>query len=292
MTFSGLITALITPFRDGALDEHALAELVEWQISEGVDGIVASGTTGESPTLSHEEHIRVVKICSEQSNGRVPIIAGTGSNSTAEAVALSRAAESGGADGLLLVTPYYNRPSEDGLYQHFKFIHDSVGIPILLYNIPGRSALDLSDPFMTRLFSDMERMIGVKDATGDLARVSTLRALAGMDICQLSGEDMTALAFNAMGGQGCISVTSNIVPGQLAEMHKAWFAGEHAKALAIHERLMPLHDALFCETNPVPVKYAAHLMGKCSDDIRLPLALPSRAHKKQIKEALEALHLL
>ncbi|MEA4837078.1 MAG: 4-hydroxy-tetrahydrodipicolinate synthase [Rhodospirillaceae bacterium] len=289
--FKGSITALITPFRNGVVDEAAFQSLVEWQIAEGTDGLVPCGTTGESPTLSHEEHNRVVSMCVEAAAGRVPVIAGAGSNSTNEAILLAKHAKESGATAALSVTPYYNKPTQEGLYLHFKAIHDAVDIPIVIYNIPGRSVIDMSVETMARL-AKLPNIVGVKDATNDLVRPVRTRLAAGPDFCQLSGEDATAVAFLANGGVGCISVTSNVAPGLCAALQDAWIAGDLAKVFVLRDRLAPLHDALFCETNPVPVKYAASLLGKCAPDARLPLAPISEAGKKRVEEAMKGAGLL
>lgn len=289
--FKGSITALITPFRNGVVDEAAFQSLVEWQIAEGTDGLVPCGTTGESPTLSHEEHNRVVSMCVEAAAGRVPVIAGAGSNSTNEAILLAKHAKESGAAAALSVTPYYNKPTQEGLYLHFKAIHDAVDIPIVIYNIPGRSVIDMSVETMARL-AKLPNIVGVKDATNDLVRPVRTRLAAGPDFCQLSGEDATAVAFLANGGVGCISVTSNVAPGLCAALQDAWIAGDLAKVFVLRDRLAPLHDALFCETNPVPVKYAASLLGKCAPDARLPLAPISEAGKKRVEEAMKGAGLL
>lgn len=284
----GLFTALITPFKDGGVDARAFEELVEWQISQGVHGLVPCGTTGESPTLSHEEHKQVVEICIKVAAGRVPVMAGAGSNSTVEAIEFTRHAEKVGAALTLQVSPYYNKPTQEGLYQHFKAIHDASGIPMIIYNIPGRSVVNITDDTLARL-AELPRVAGIKDATGDLARVSTLRAKVGDRLALLSGEDMTTVGFNAMGGQGLISVTSNITPRQCADIQNACLASDYKKALQIHETLVPLHTALFAETNPIPVKFAAKLIGKCNGEIRLPLVAPSRAVQEQLASLLEHL---
>lgn len=289
--FKGSITALITPFRNGVVDEAAFQSLVEWQIAEGTDGLVPCGTTGESPTLSHEEHNRVVSMCVEAAAGRVPVIAGAGSNSTNEAILLAKHAKESGAAAALSVTPYYNKPTQEGLYLHFKAIHDAVDIPIIIYNIPGRSVIDMSVETMARL-AKLPNIVGVKDATNDLVRPVRTRLAAGPDFCQLSGEDATAVAFLANGGVGCISVTSNVAPGLCAALQDAWIAGDLAKVFVLRDRLALLHDSLFCETNPVPVKYAASLLGKCAPDARLPLAPISEAGKKRVEEAMKGAGLL
>jgi len=288
--FQGSITALITPLKDGALDETAFRRLVEWQIDQGTHGLVPCGTTGESPTLNHDEHRRVIELCIEAAAGRVPVIAGTGSNSTAEAVALTRHAKAAGADGALVVTPYYNKPTQEGLYLHFKAINDAADIPILIYNIPGRSVVDMSVETMARLFQ-LKNIVGVKDATANLARVSQQRAALGHEFIQLSGEDATALGFMAHGGVGCISVTANVAPALCSEFQLACLGGNFKRALEIQDRLMPLHEALFVESNPGPVKYAAEKLGLCLSATRLPLAPISAASRKRVDEAIAAVGL-
>ena len=269
--FQGSITALITPFKNGEVDAKAFQRLVEWQIDQGTHGLVPVGTTGESPTLTHEEHKQVIELCIEAAAGRVPVIAGTGSNSTSEAIALTRFAKEAGADGALVVTPYYNKPTQEGLYLHYKAINDAVDIPIIIYNIPGRSIVDMSVETMARLFK-LPNIAGLKDATANMSRVSQQRAAMGTEFVQLSGEDATALGFNAHGGQGCISVTANIAPALCSEFQLACLGSNFKRALEIQDRLMPLHDALFVESNPGPVKYAAEKLGLCSGETRLPLA--------------------
>jgi 4-hydroxy-tetrahydrodipicolinate synthase len=283
--FKGSITALVTPMQNGSLDEEAFRAFVEWQIEEGTHGLVPVGTTGESPTLSHEEHRRIVKICIEVADGRVPVIAGAGSNNTKEAIDLARFAEEAGADGLLVVTPYYNKPNQEGLYQHYKAINDAVGIPIFIYNIPPRSVIDMNVDTMARLF-ELKNIAGVKDATGKIDRISQQRHAMGADFIQLSGDDSTALAVMAHGGHGCISVTSNLAPKLLSEFQEACMAGDYAKALLYQDRLMPLHRALFLEPNPAGVKYALSVIGKMRDDVRLPLVRVSDAAKAEIREAM------
>ncbi|MDA7948257.1 MAG: 4-hydroxy-tetrahydrodipicolinate synthase [Hyphomicrobiaceae bacterium] len=285
MKFKGSFTALITPFKNGGIDEAAFQNLVNWQIEQGTHGLVPVGTTGESPTLSHEEHKRVVELCIETAAGRVPVIAGAGSNSTAEAVDFSRYAEKAGADGVLIVTPYYNKPTQEGLYQHYKAINDAIGIPIIIYNIPGRSVIDMSVDTMARLFK-LENVGGVKDATADMARTSQQRGAMGPDFNQLTGEDASALGFMAHGGDGAISVTANIAPAHCSEFQNACLSGDFGRALEIQDRLMPVHDAMFVESNPGPVKYAAERLGLCSSSTRLPLAPISDAAKKVVDEAL------
>jgi 4-hydroxy-tetrahydrodipicolinate synthase len=281
--FHGSIVALITPFRNGSIDEAALQSLVEWHVEQGTHGLVPVGTTGESPTLSHAEHRRVVELVIEAAARRLPVIAGAGSNSTAEAVSLATHAKAAGADGILVVTPYYNKPTQDGLYAHFKAIHDATDLPLLIYNIPGRSVVDMSIDTMAQL-ARLPNVIGVKDATADLGRPLHTRLACGSEFCQLSGEDITALAFLANGGDGCISVTANVTPRQCAEMHEAWQRGDAKEALAIHLRLTPLHKALFLETSPAPVKYAVARLGRCAPEVRLPLVPP----KAQTREAVDA----
>ena len=278
--FQGSITALITPFNDGKVDAEAFRKLVEWQIDQGTHGLVPCGTTGESPTLSHDEHREVVELCIEAASGRVPVIAGTGSNSTAEAVELTLHAKSAGADGVLVVTPYYNKPTQEGLYLHYKAINDCTDIPILIYNIPGRSVVDMTVDTMARLFK-LKNIVGVKDATANMARVSQQRAALGKDFVQLSGEDATALGFMAHGGQGCISVTANVAPALCSEFQLACLGGNFKRALELQDRLMPLHDALFVESNPGPVKYAASKLGLCNGETRLPLAPLAPASKTE-----------
>jgi 4-hydroxy-tetrahydrodipicolinate synthase len=289
--FKGSIVALLTPFRDGAVDEKAFQDFVDWQISQGTGALVPCGTTGESPTLSHAEHKRVVELCIEVAKGRVPVIAGAGSNSTEEAIELTRHAKEVGAEAALIVTPYYNKPSQEGLYQHYKAIHDAVELPIVIYNIPGRCVVDMSVATMARL-AKLPNVVGMKDATNDLARPLRTRAAIGPEFCMLSGEDATALAFLAQGGHGCISVTANVAPRACADMHQAWQRGEAAKAMQINERLLPLHDALFVETSPAPVKYAASLLGKSSADVRLPLVPASPAAQEAVRQAMRAAGLL
>ena len=284
-SFRGSFTALVTPFKKGGVDEKAFRGLVDWQIAEGTNGIVPVGTTGESPTLSHEEHKRVVEWCIDQADGRVPVIAGSGSNSTQEAVELSQHAEKAGADAVLIVTPYYNKPTQEGMYQHFKAINDAIGIPIIIYNIPGRSVIDMSVDTMKRLF-DCKNVAGVKDATANMVRVSQQRAELGDGFNQLSGEDGTCLGFMAHGGHGCISVTSNVAPRLCAEFQSACLKGDYATALKLQDKLMPLHQHLFVETNPSPAKYALSLLGKISDEVRLPMVPLSDKSKAIVREAM------
>jgi len=283
--FRGSFTALVTPFQNGSLDEQAYRGLVEWQITEGTNGLVPVGTTGESPTLSHEEHKLAVEWCIDQAKGRVPVVAGAGSNSTAEAVELSKHAEDAGADAVLVVTPYYNKPTQEGLYQHFKAINDAIGIPIIIYNIPARSVIDMSVDTMARLF-ELKNIAGVKDATANVVRVSQQRAAMGPDFNQLSGEDATALGFMAHGGHGCISVTSNVAPRLCSEFQAACLRGDFATALSHQDKLMPLHTALFIETNPSPAKYALSVLGKCRDTVRLPMVPVNDKTKAAVRDAM------
>jgi 4-hydroxy-tetrahydrodipicolinate synthase len=284
----GSITALITPFRNGAFDETAYGALIERQIAAGTHGLVPVGTTGESATLTHAEHRRAIECCIEVARGRVPVIAGAGSNATAEAIELARFAERAGADALLTVTGYYNKPSQAGLIAHFTALHDATGLPIILYNVPGRTVANLSVETIATL-SRLPRIIGLKDATGDLARVALQRLASGPEFILLSGEDMTAVGFNAMGGRGCISVTANVAPDLCARMQEACLKGDYASALAIQDRLAPLHDVLFRDTNPGPVKYAMSALGLCSDELRLPLAPPPQSVRAEVDAALARL---
>lgn len=287
----GSIVALLTPFKNGKVDEAAFQSFVEWQVAQGTHGLVPCGTTGESPTLSHEEHNRVVELCIEAAGGKVPVIAGTGSNSTDEAISLTKHAKQAGATAALVVTPYYNKPTQEGLYQHFKAIHDAADLPIVIYNIPGRSVVDMSVATMARL-AKLPNIIGVKDATADLARPARLIQEVGPDFIQLSGEDATALAFNAQGGVGCISVTANIAPAQCAAMQDAWRKGDLATAYKYRDLLTPLHDSMFVETSPAPVKYAASLLGKSTDEVRLPLVPASEATRTTVRQAMTQAGLL
>jgi 4-hydroxy-tetrahydrodipicolinate synthase len=284
---SGSMPALITPFCDGCVDESALRRLVAWHIAEGSHGLVPAGTTGESATLSHEEHQRVVEICVEEASGRIPVIAGAGSNSTNEAIALTRHARAVGADAVLSVAPYYNKPSQEGLYRHFAAIAEAVDIPIVVYNIPGRSVVEISLETMERL-SRITNIVGVKDATANLARPSRERNACGESFRLLSGEDGTALGYMAHGGHGCISVTANVGPRLCSAFQEACLRGDFGAALAMQDRLMPLHDALFCEPSPAPVKYAVSLLGFCSDAVRLPIVEASDTARARIRKAMEA----
>ena len=284
-SFRGSFTALVTPFKNGSVDEKAFRELVDWQIAEGTKGLVPVGTTGESPTLSHEEHRSVVEWCVDQARGRVPVVAGAGSNSTKEAIDLAQHAEKAGADAVLVVTPYYNKPTQEGLYQHFKAIDEAIGIPIIIYNIPPRSVIDMSVETMKRLW-ELKNIAGVKDATANVVRVSQQRAAMGPDFNQLSGEDATALGFMAHGGHGCISVTSNVAPRLCAEFQVSCLKGDYASALKVQDKLMSLHTALFIETNPAPAKYALSLLGKCAETVRLPMVTVAEKTRAAVREAM------
>tara|TARA_B100001765_G_scaffold4567_1_gene2739 strand:+ start:65 stop:949 length:885 start_codon:yes stop_codon:yes gene_type:complete len=287
--FKGSIVALITPFKNNKLDEDCYISLIHYHLKNGTSGLVPAGTTGESPTLSHNEHERVIELCVRESKGKIPVIAGTGSNSTEEAISLTKYAEKVGANAALVVTPYYNKPTQEGLYQHFKAINDNCSIPIIIYNIPPRSVVDMSVDTMSRLF-ELKNIIGVKDATGDLDRVDQQKKKMGPDFIQLSGEDGTALEFNLRGGVGCISVSANVAPKLCSEFQEASTAKNNsnllAKAKEINEKLMPLHKSLFIESSPSPVKYAASLLNLCSDEVRLPLVKITEVTKKAVKSAM------
>ncbi len=284
--FKGSIPALVTPFHNGSVDEKRFQDFVDWQIKEGSHGLVPVGTTGESPTLSHDEHKRVVQLSVEAADGRVPVIAGAGSNNTVEAIELAQAAEATGASAVLVVTPYYNKPSQEGLYRHYKAINDAISIPIIIYNIPPRSVIDMKTETMARLFADCKNITGVKDATANLTRVSDQREAMGAGFNQLSGEDATALAFMAHGGHGCISVTANVAPKLCSQFQEACLAGDFAKALAYQDRLMPLHRAMFLEPSPGGAKYALSLLGKADDELRLPLISVSEETQVRIRKAM------
>jgi len=291
MKFSGSITALATPFKNGKLDEQAYQSLCDWQIKEGTDALVACGTTGEGPVLSEKEHERVVTLCIEATKRRVPVIASASSNSTSHAVELAQFAQKAGADGLLVVCPYYNKPTQEGLFQHFKTVASAIDIPVIMYNIPGRSVVDMSVETMQRL-SEVRNIAGVKDATANLARLMEQRAACKQGFIQLSGEDSTAIGFNAHGGTGCISVTSNVAPRLCADMQRLSLQGDYKKALAIFDKLLPLNKALFVETSPSPLKYALSLLGKCTDEVRLPLVPPMESTKQQVRAAMVGAGLL
>ena len=283
--FKGSITALVTPFRSGVFDEPAFRALVDWQIESGTHGFVPVGTTGEGPTLSHEEHRRVVEACIQETKGRAAVIAGAGSNSTTEAIDLARHAERVGADGVLVVTPYYNKPSQEGMYHHFKAINDAIGIPIVIYNIPPRSVVDMSLDTMKRLY-ELKNVVGVKDATASLARTAMQRNVLGADFIQLSGEDITALGVMAHGGHGCISVTSNVAPRECAALQEACLAGDFRTALAIQDKLTPLHAALFVEPNPAGPKCALAALGRIVDEVRLPMLPASESARLLVRQAM------
>ena len=293
--FKGSIVALITPFKNNKLDEDCYIKLIHHHLKNGTSALVPAGTTGESPTLNHEEHKRVIELCVKESKGKIPVIAGTGSNSTDEAISLTKYAEKIGADAALVVTPYYNKPTQEGLYEHFKAINDNCSIPIIIYNIPPRSVVDMSVDTMARLF-ELKNIIGVKDATGDLNRVDQQRKKMGPDFIQLSGEDGTALEFNLRGGVGCISVTANVAPKLCSEFQEASTAKNNsnllAKAKQINDKLIPLHKSLFIESSPSPVKYAASLLNLCSDDVRLPLVKITDETKKAVKSAMTHANLI
>lgn len=284
--FHGSITALITPFKDGEIDWPAFDNLVEWQIEKGTHAIVPCGTTGESPTLSHEEHMSIVERCVDVVKKRIPIIAGSGSNSTREAIALTNHAKEAGADAALICTPYYNKPTQAGMYEHFRAIHDDVGLPIVIYNIPGRCVVDMNIATMSEL-AKLPNIIGVKDATGDLARPLETRLAIGGDFCQLSGDDITAAAFLAQGGVGCISVVSNVAPEQCANMQNAWRQGDMATFQTLRDSLLPLARDLFCESSPAPVKYAAQSLGLCTDQVRRPLLPATEDARLRVQAALK-----
>src|SRR5215213_5277257 len=281
----GSLTALVTPFKDSALDEEAFRAHVDWQIENGTEGLVPVGTTGESPTLSHDEHKSVVEWCVDEARGRVPVVAGAGSNNTAEAVELARHAEDAGADAVLVVTPYYNKPNQEGLYRHFKAINDAVGIPIIIYNIPPRSVIDMSVATMARLY-ELKNIVGVKDATANIGRVSQQRHAMGPEFVQLSGEDMTALAYNAAGGNGCISVVSNVAPALCAELQRTSLAGDFAGALKVQDRLVPLHEAVFLEAGLAGAKCGLSLLGRGNEDIRPPMLPVTEPTKAAIRKAM------
>lgn len=287
----GSMPALVTPFRGDGVDFEALDKLIEWQIAEGSHGLVPVGTTGESPTLSHEEHEAVVARVVERAAGRVPVIAGAGSNNTVEAIRFVRHAEAVGADAALVVTPYYNKPTQAGLFAHYKALHEACTLPIIIYNIPGRSVVDMSVATMAEL-AELPRILGVKDATGDLARVSQTRMAAGPDFVQLSGEDATALGFNAQGGIGCISVTANVAPRLCAEFQEATLSGDYARALELQDKLMPLHEAIFLEPGLAGAKFGLSLLGRCAPDVRMPLLGVSEPVQERIAAAMRHAGLL
>jgi len=293
--FKGSIVALITPFKDSNLDEESFVSIIHYHLKNGTNGLVPGGTTGESPTISHDEHRKIIEICVKESNGKIPVIAGTGSNSTDEAIDLTKFSEKAGADAALVVTPYYNKPTQEGLYQHYKAINDNCGIPIIIYNIPPRSVVDMSVDTMARLF-ELKNIIGVKDATANLDRVTQQKNKMGDKFVQLSGEDGTALEFNLRGGNGCISVTANIAPKLCSEFQEASLTKNNnnliSKAKQINEKLLPLHNSLFIESNPSGVKYGASLLGLCSEEVRLPLVKTTAPTKKIVKSAMSNAGLL
>ncbi len=286
--FKGSNVALVTPFKGDSLDEETYVKIINFHLENGTNGLVPAGTTGESPTLSHKEHEKVIELCIQEAKGKIPVIAGTGSNSTAEAISLTEHAEKAGADGALIVTPYYNKPTQEGLYQHYKAINDKCGIPIIIYNIPGRSVIDMTVDTMARLF-ELENIVGVKDATGDLNRVDETFKKIGNEFIQLTGEDGLAYEYNKRGGVGCISVTANIAPKMCSDMQKfskSQDNDEQKKAKEIDKKLQPVHKSLFIESNPSPVKYAAKLIGLCDDKVRLPLVTVLDETKAEVKKAL------
>ena len=292
--FKGSNVALITPFKDNNLDEENYIKLINFHLKNNTNGLVPAGTTGESPTLSHKEHEKVIELCIKEVNGKVPVIAGTGSNSTEEAISLTSHAEKAGANGALVVTPYYNKPTQEGLYQHYKAINDSCGIPIIIYNIPSRSVVDMEVDTMARLF-ELKNIVGVKDATGNLDRVDQQKKKMGNEFIQLTGEDGNALQFNRRGGVGCISVTANITPKLCSDMQKfsvSSLENEKKEAEKIDKLLQPIHKSLFIESNPSPVKYAAKLLNLCSDDVRLPLVKITKSTQEEVKKALLSAKLL
>ena len=292
--FKGSNVALVTPFKGNSLDEETYIKIINFHLENGTNGLVPAGTTGESPTLSHREHEKVIELCIQEAKGKIPVIAGTGSNSTTEAISLTEHAEKAGADGALIVTPYYNKPTQEGLYQHYKAINDKCGIPIIIYNIPGRSVIDMTVDTMARLF-ELKNIVGVKDATGDLNRVDETFKKIGNEFIQLTGEDGLAYEYNKKGGVGCISVTANIAPKMCSDMQKfskSQNNDEQKKAEEIDKKLQPVHKSLFIESNPSPVKYAAKLIGLCDDNVRLPLVTVLDATKAEVKKALISAELI
>ena len=292
--FKGSNVALVTPFKGNSLDEETYIKIINFHLENGTNGLVPAGTTGESPTLSHREHEKVIELCIQEAKGKIPVIAGTGSNSTTEAISLTEHAEKAGADGALIVTPYYNKPTQEGLYQHYKAINDKCGIPIIIYNIPGRSVIDMTVDTMARLF-DLKNIVGVKDATGDLNRVDETFKKIGNEFIQLTGEDGLAYEYNKRGGVGCISVTANIAPKMCSDMQKfskSQNNDEQKKAEEIDKKLQPVHKSLFIESNPSPVKYAAKLIGLCDDNVRLPLVTVLDETKAEVKKALISAELI
>ncbi len=292
--FKGSNVALVTPFKGNSLDEETYIKIINFHLENGTNGLVPAGTTGESPTLSHREHEKVIELCIQEAKGKIPVIAGTGSNSTTEAISLTEHAEKAGADGALIVTPYYNKPTQEGLYQHYKAINDKCGIPIIIYNIPGRSVIDMTVDTMARLF-ELKNIVGVKDATGDLNRVDETFKKIGNEFIQLTGEDGLAYEYNKRGGVGCISVTANIAPKMCSDMQKfskSQNNDEQKKAEEIDKKLQPVHKSLFIESNPSPVKYAAKLIGLCDNNVRLPLVTVLDETKAEVKKALISAELI
>lgn len=292
MLFSGALTALVTPFKNNTVDEEAYRAFIERQITEGIHGLVPCGTTGESATLSHEEHERVIEICIDQAKGRVPVLAGAGSNNTSEAIRLALFAKKAGADGALLITPYYNKPTQEGLYQHFKAIAEAVDLPLVPYNVPGRTGCNMLPPVLSRLAHDFSHIVGVKEATGDMVQGSLVLESCPTDFSVLSGDDLTALPLMALGGKGVISVTSNLAPGRVAAVWNAFASGDLAGAARLHHELLPLHQVMFVESNPIPVKTALALMGQMTDEMRLPLCPMSESGKAKLIEVLRQQGLL
>ena len=289
--FKGSIPALITPFTpEDTVDTDGFQKFVDWQIKQGSNGLVPVGTTGESPTLSHDEHKLVVKLCVEAADGRVPVIAGAGSNNTSAAIELTQFVQEAGADAALIVTPYYNKPSQSGLFAHFKAIHDASDLPIIIYNIPGRSVVDMSVETMSKLF-ELPRIVGLKDATGDLDRCASQRTAMGPEFIQLSGEDATAHGFNAMGGVGCISVSANVAPKLVSQVQDALLAGDYTTALTLQDKLRALHVAMFMEPSPAPAKYAGSLLGLCRDHVRMPIEAASEHTRTTLRSIIETLEL-
>ncbi len=291
--FKGSYVALVTPFKNGGekIDETSFAEMVEWHVEQGTHGLVPCGTTGESPTISESEQKRLIEIAVEASAGRIPVMAGAGSNSTAKTIQLTQIAKDAGANAVLLVTPYYNKPNAEGLYQHFKAVHDSVEIPIILYNIPGRSVIRMSDDTIERI-AGLPHVVGIKDATGDLEQPLRTKCALGDNFFQLSGEDTTIVPFLSQGGVGCISVTANVAPKLCADLHNSWTQGNLDRVIEINEMLLPLHEAMFCETNPAPAKYALSLIKKINPNVRLPLVEISEASKRKVQEAMQKVGLI
>ncbi len=292
MSFRGAFTALVTPYKNGAVDEEAYRAFIEWQIEQGIDGVVPCGTTGEAATLSHKEQGEVIRICVDQVKGRVPVIAGAGSNNTREAIELVAMAKEAGADAALIITPYYNKPSPDGLVAHFKALAAEAPMPYVLYNVPGRTGQNVLPKTIARIVKEVPEVVGCKEATGDMKQGAELIEACGPDFCVLSGDDFTALPLMSVGGQGVISVTSNVAPAKMSALCQAYFKGDNARAQALNLELMPLHRAMFVETNPIPVKTAVHLMGKMTLEFRLPLVPLEAVHLDALKTALKAGHLL